>query len=275
MKNEYDINSESYNKLINRLKLRSIKAKKTLLSNTFEIVANKSKKEEGNLSFVIKFEPFLRDLVLFPDEEVYQKLREFKCSKHTLKWMVNIEEIHNELEILSEIEGLTIFPLHYLIAIKFYLELKFWIYFIEDCGLFTEYNNMETNYLFELINNIYRKRDYNFKKSQTPKMNEFEKNFNLMLDDFEKKISDKGEAKKMMLKATRGEGFVFLQVLNSFACTGISKSKGYLELFPLLQLIVKDRVLYSHAEYDKNNDKYDADYDRYQIARVKKILTKK
>lgn len=275
MKNEYDINSESYNKLINGLKLRSIKAKKTLLSNTFEIVANKSKKEEGNLSFVIKFEPFLRDLVLFPDEEVYQKLREFKCSKHTLKWMVNIEEIHNELEILSEIEGLTIFPLHYLIAIKFYLELKFWIYFIEDCGLFTEYNNMETNYLFELINNIYRKRDYNFKKSQTLKMNEFEKNFNLMLDDFEKKISDKGEAKKMMLKATRGEGFVFLQVLNSFACTGISKSKGYLELFPLLQLIVKDRVLYSHAEYDKNNDKYDADYDRYQIARVKKILTKK
>ena len=275
MKNEYDINSESYNKLINRLKLRSIKAKKTLLSNTFVIVANKSKKEEGNLSFVIKFEPFLRDLVLFPDEEVYQKLREFKCSKHTLKWMVNIEEIHNELEILSEIEGLTIFPLHYLIAIKFYLELKFWIYFIEDCGLFTEYNNMETNYLFELINNIYRKRDYNFKKSQTLKMNEFEKNFNLMLDDFEKKISDKGEAKKMMLKATRGEGFVFLQVLNSFACTGISKSKGYLELFPLLQLIVKDRVLYSHAEYDKNNDKYDADYDRYQIARVKKILSKK
>ena len=83
MKNEYDINSESYNKLINGLKLRSIKAKKTLLSNTFEIVANKSKKEEGNLSFVIKFEPFLRDLVLFPDEEVYQKLREFKCSKHT------------------------------------------------------------------------------------------------------------------------------------------------------------------------------------------------
>ena len=275
MKNEFDINSESYNKLINGLKLRSIQAKKILLSDKFGIYANKSKEEEGNLSFVLKFEPFLRDLILFPDEEVYQKLREFKCSKHTLKWMVNIEEIHNELEILSEIKGLTIFPLGYLIAVKLYLELKFWIYFIEDCGLFTEYNNMETNYLFELINNIYRKRDYNFKKSQTPKMNEFEKNFNLILDDFEKNISDKGEAKKMMLKATRGEGFVFLKELNSFACTGISKSKGYLELFPLLQLIVKDRVLYSHAEYDKNNDKYDADYDRYQIARVKKILTKK
>ena len=275
MKNEYDLNSESYNKLINGLKLRSIKAKEILLSDTFGIDANKSREEEGNLSFLLKFEPFLKYLILFPDEEVYQKLREFDFSKHTLKWMVNIEEIHYELERLSEIEGLTIFPLYFLVAVKFYLELMFWIYVIENFGLLTVYNNKETNDFFKLFNNTYRKRDYNSTMSKTPKMNEFEKIFNSMLDDFEKKISDKGEAKKMMLKATQGDGFLFLQVLNSFACTGISKSKGYLELFPLLQLIVKDRVLYSHAEYDKNNDKYDADYDRYQIARVKKILSKK
>jgi hypothetical protein len=122
-----------------------------------------------------------------------------------------------------------------------------------------------------------RRREYNKKMLQTPKMDAFEKIMNDIIDELEIKTSEDNQfANKFLRQTTKGNTSFFYSVINMFYVQGISKNKIYLELFPLMQLILKDDEFLSFDQFiNTKGDLYDADYTKYQIARVKKILQKK
>ena len=108
-------------------------------------------------------------------------------------------------------------------------------------------------------------------------MDLFEIQMNNIFDFVEEKTKeDKSSAKQIMLQSAKGNTSNYYTLLNDFYNERISKNKVYLELFPLLKLIMKDVELLAYDEYiNSKEEKYDADYTKYQIARVKKILIKK
>ena len=88
--------------------------------------------------------------------------------------------------------------------------------------------------------------------------------------------SDKGFSNKILRQSAKGNTASFYSLIDDFYCQGISKNKIYLELFPLLKLVMKDVELLSYDQFISTKEEfYDAEYTKYQIARVKKILQKK
>lgn len=275
IKVQYDADVILYKQQIEELKIKSIVAKKKLFSEEFKPFPNGGSTDD-KVSFFIQFDDFLRDLTLFPDDAVLKKLRELSFAKHSLKWFVKLQDITNEIDRLSKIDGLYFLPNTYLFAVSSHLSHKFYISSLEGFDMSANYNNSETNIIFKNYAERYRRREYNEKRGQTPKMDYFEMMMHHQIDMIEKATdSDKGFAKRMMLKSAKGNTSFFYTLLNDFYCTGNSKNKIYLELFPLLKLIMKETDLLSNEEYFKEKDeKYDADYSKYKIARVKKILQK-
>jgi len=276
IKIQYEKDVEKYNLEIEKLKRKSISAKEILLNEQFDPFPNDGSQDD-KIDFVNQFMPFILDLTLFPDEEVIQKLKDYQFASHTLKWMVRIEKITYEINRLSAIEGLFFMPYSYLFAVEAHLSTKLRINFMEDFELSTRYNNEDTNVVFVDFDKRIRRRDYNKKLQQTPKMDEFEKQMNKIFDRLETAtLADKGFSNKILRQSAKGNTSSFYLLIDMFYCQGISKNKVYLELFPLLKLIMKDIELLSYEEFINNKEQgYNADYIKYQIARVKKILQKK
>ena len=89
-------------------------------------------------------------------------------------------------------------------------------------------------------------------------------------------LADKGFSNKILRQSAKGNTSFFYTMIDGFCCKEISRNKIYLELFPLLKLIMKDVELLSYDEFINHKEQgYNADYTKYQISRVKKILTKK
>jgi hypothetical protein len=278
IKIQYEKDVEMYLAEIEKLKRKSISAKEKLLNEQFDPFPNNGSQDD-KIDFVLQFMPFISDLTLFPDEEVIQKLKDYQFASHTLKWMVRIEEITYEINRLTEIEGLFFMPYAFLFAVQAHLSTKLLINLMEDFELSKRYNNEDTNILFVDFDKRIRKREYNKELNQTPKMNSFDKQMNKIFDRLETVTSeDKGFSNKILRQSTKGNTSFFYSLIDMFYCKGISKNKVYLELFPLLKLIMKEKnvELLSFDQFkNKKGDKYDADYTKYQIARVKKILQKK
>lgn len=276
IKIQYEEDVKKYNSKIEKLKRKSISAKEILLNEQFEPFPNNGSHDD-KIDFVLQFMPFIRDLTLFPDEEVIQKLKDYKCASHTLRWMVRIEEIIFEINRLTKIEGLFFMPYVFLFAVEAHLSTKLLINFMEDFELSIRYNNEDTNILFVDFDKRIRRRDYNKKMHQTPKMDAFEKQMNNLFNRLESANSaDKGFSNKILRQSAKGNTASFYSLLDMFYCKGISKNKIYLELFPILKLIMKDVQLLSYDQFISTKDEfYDAEYTKYQIARVKKILQKK
>jgi hypothetical protein len=276
IKIQYEKCVEMYFAEIENLKLKSIKAREHLLTHQFTPFPSNGSQIDKS-AFILQYIPFIRDLVLFPDNEVIQKLKDNQFASHTLKWMVKLNDITIEIDRLAKIEGLIIIPNNYLSAIHNHLSYKLLINFIEDFELSKTYNNQDTNILFIDIDKRIRRRDYNKKMQQTPKMNSFERVMNEVFDLLENNTSDDpGFSDKYLRQVSKGNTSLIYTCLNGFYCQGISKNKVYLELFPLLKLIMKDVELFSFEEFiSRKEERYDADYTKYQIARVKKILQKK
>jgi hypothetical protein len=79
--------------------------------------------------------------------------------------------------------------------------------------------------------------------------------------------------KKILEQSCKGNTAVYYTQLKEFHNQGVSKRKIYLELFPLLKMIMKENDLLSKEEFlSTKEDSYDGDYSKYKIARVKKIL---
>lgn len=277
IKIRYDIDVALFNKQIEDLKRKSIVAKNRLLSEQFKPYPNDGSKDD-KINFVLQFTDFILDLTLFPDDEVLNKLRELKFANHSLRWFVKIEDILKEIERLNNLKGLFFLPNPYLFAITSHLQVKLFISLIEDFELISIYNNSDTNIVYKDYAERYRRREYNEKKMQTPKMDFFEKIMNNFYDIIEKTIdNDKVLAKKMMLQPLKGNTSIYYTILDSFHCEGISKNKVYKELFPLLKMIMKDYELLSEEEFaTKDKDaNYEANYSKYKISRTKKLLQKK
>jgi len=262
-----------YQQQIEQLKIKSIAAKKRLLLEKFEpfpIVSSPA----DRASFFRQFHDLLTDLTLFPDDEVLKKLRELRFANNSLKWFVKLQDITNEIDRLSKIDGLFFFPNAYLFAVSSHLSNKFFINAFEGFEFSATHNNAETNIIYKDFAARFRRRDYNEAKNQTPKMDMYEKIMNRQIDMLEKVTdNDKGFAKSFMPQAAKGNTSSFYTLLNGFYCEGISKNKIYRELFFLLKLIMKETDLLSKKEYcSEKEEQYNADYSKYQITRVKKIL---
>jgi hypothetical protein len=276
IKLQYDLDVTQFENEIKRLKHKAKIAKKSLFAkHLFKFEDNFG--SDKKIEFVNQFSYFLTNLTLFPDEDIIQKLREYKFSNSTLKWFVNLEDILSELDRLSKIDGLFFLPNAWLFAIQSHLENKVFISLIESFELDSIYNNKETNIIFEDYSKRYRRREYNEQKGQTPKSNWFERVMNKKLDALESAVEDnKGLAKNIVLKLAQSDTSLFLEILNGFHVEGIPKNKVYFELFPLLKLILKDKNILSEEEFSQDeNAPYDADYIKYKIAKVRKILLKK
>lgn len=273
---QYEKDVEMYFAEIEKLKRNTISAKEILLNEEFVPFPNNGSQDD-KIDFVLQFMPFIRDLTLFPDEEILQKLKDYQFASHTLKWMVRIEEITHEINRLTKIEGLFFMPYAFLFAVEAHLSTKLLINFIEDFELSIDYNNEETNILFVDFDKRIRRREYNKKMNQTPKMDAFEKQMNKIFDRLETFTSvDEGFSNKILRQSAKGNTASFYSILDMFYCQGISKNKIYLELFPLLKLVMKDVELLSYDQFIRTKEEfYEADYTKYQIARVKKILQKK
>lgn len=276
IKIQYEKDVEMYFAEIEKLKRKSISAREILLAESFDPFPNDGCQDD-KIGFVNQFMPFILDLTLFPDEEVIQKLKHYQFASHTLKWMVRIDEITNEINRLSAIEGLFFMPYSFLFAVEAHLSTKLQINFMEDFELSIRYNNEDTNVVFVDFDKRIRRRDYNKKMRQTPKMDDFEKQINKIFDRLETDTSsDKGFSNKILRQSAKGNTASFYSLMDMFYCQGISRNKIYLELFPLLKLILKDVELLSYDQFVSNKEEfYNADYTKYQTARVKKILQKK
>jgi hypothetical protein len=273
---QYDLSVTQFENEIKKLKHNAEIAKKTLVTKQFFQFDDNFKTKEKS-EFVNQFLYFVTDLVLFPDIEIRQKLREYRFSNSTLKWFVNLEDVLFELDRLSKVDGLFFLPNSWLFGIQSHLESKVFVSIIESFELNSIYNNKETNIIFEDYSKRFRRREYNEQKGQTPKSDWFENIINKQIDILEKASgNDKEFVKNMYLKFAQADTGFFLEILNAFHVEGIPKNKVYLELFPLFKLILKDRKLLSEDEFlQEENAPYDADYSKYKIARVRKILLKK
>lgn len=276
LKLKYDTDVELFNKQVLELKAKSIIAKKRLLSENFIPYKNGGNIDD-TINFVNQFIVFVSDLTLFPDDEILSKLRELKFAKNALKWFVNLDEILNELERLTNIDGLFFLPNSFLFAITNHLKIKFNVNLIENFDLNVDYNNTETNIIYKDFAKRYKRREYNENKNQIGKMDNFEIVMNNLLNNFEIATeNNKGLTNKILLESAKGNTSYYYTMLDLFYCEGISRDKIYLEFFPLLKLIIKDYELLTYEEFyesDKNN--YELNYNRYKIARVKKIIKKK
>jgi hypothetical protein len=273
---KYDLDVTQFKNEIKRLNRKAEIAKKTLFAEQlFQFEDNFE--PDDKIEFVNQFLYLVTDLVLFPDFDLLQKLKQYRFSNSTLKWFVNLEDVLFELDRLSKVDGLFFLPNSWLFAVQSHLESKVFVSIIESFELDSIYNNKETNILFEDFSKRFRRREYNEQKGQTPKSNWFEKIMNKQIDLLENATgNNKDLVKNMYLKYAQADTSLFLENLNTFHVEGIPKNKVYLELFPLLKLILKDRKLLSEDEFlQEENVPYDADYSKYKIARVRKILLKK
>jgi hypothetical protein len=267
--------SADFKSYIEELRANSIKAKKRLLDTNFTTYPDNATREQKT-AFVRQFVDLIGDLALFPDEQVLNKLYSLDFANRTLRWMVDIDEILVEMIRLLKIGGFLFEPLPFLVAINGHLSVKLKISMFEDFELIESYNNSETNIVFSDYDKRFNRRKYQEQKNEEVPKTEFEGLMNEQIDFF-KNITNEDEAtaKAFFVKMARGDTSYFISELNKFQCFKISKRQVYLELFPLLKMILKDVEMLSEVDYHKKKESnYDADYTKYRISRVKKILKK-
>ena len=173
IKIKYDADVALFYNQIEDLKRKSIAAKNKLLLEQFEPYPHNGNTDD-KMNFVLQFMNFILDLTMFPDDEVFNKLKELKFANPTLRWFVKIEDVVNEIERLNKIKGLFFLPNSFLFAITAHLKVKLFINLIEDFELNTFYNNGETNLIYKDIEKRYRRIEYNEKKKQTAKTDEID-----------------------------------------------------------------------------------------------------
>jgi hypothetical protein len=217
------------------------------------------------------------DLTLLPDADIILRLKELKFGNDSLKWFVKLDDILKEIERLNNINGIFLLPNSFLFAINSHLQIKLLISIVEYFGLESNYNNSETNIIYKDFAERFRRIEYNNLKGQTPKMNWFESTMYNLLKFYENKYSiEKVLVKRMMLQTFKGNTSLFISSLDLFHNKGISRDRFYLELFPLLKMIMKDYELLTEEDfYATKDDKYEAKYSIYKISRIKKVLQKK
>jgi hypothetical protein len=269
----YDKDLVLYEKQIAQLKRKAINAKDCLLSEQF-VQFNKYGSKDDHIEFIVQTMELVFDLALFPDDLVINRLKELGFTNEIIKWFVKLDDVLIEIERLSNIHGVLFFKYSLLFVISTHLQLKAMITAVENFGLHEFHNNTDTNLLYKWSVKLYRRVEYNKSKRQEPKMNAFDRQILNIFKMVENK-TDKAIARKYILQTLKGNTSLYITMLDQFYNKGISRNEVYRELFPLLKMVMKDTELLSDEEYfATKDDKYDANYNSYKIARVKKILQK-
>lgn len=280
IKKKYDTNFSNFENCLHELHLNSNLIRVKFLETKFAPIITKGDIKD-TYAFIVQFLPFLEFLVFFRnDAEVTNKLRELGFANNVLKWMVRIDEIENEIKRLIEIDGLFILPYDYLFASVQIIKFKFNIELVEGFGLDIFYNNTESNTLFLDTSNRLRRRAYQRKNEKKSSLIDFDMKMNELLDYSEKAAIELGykenEITKSNLQILKGNPKLYTDSF-IFHSDGISKNNAYVELFPLLKLILKDVELLDETEFysDVKETGYNDNYRFYKLSRVKKILLKK
>lgn len=249
-----------------------------------EILANQIKVPENfndsniRISYVSDFIGTIQKVALFSDDEILSKLREYRFSNQVIKWFTPLEEILDELERLRNLNGFLFFKKGFFMAATYYIETKVVVAMIESFDLQVKHShNEESNILYKSFDNFFRKRKYNQNKGQMGKQDYFNLLMNKMITGYELQIKklepDFRDLKKIILSSAGGEFHLTRDLLSMFEVYDMKQSEVYLELFPLLKLIFKDKQLYSEEEFNELPELiYNGNYRLYKIKRVKKLL---
>lgn len=272
---KFDEDYIKFKKYSEAIKITAEYSKQFLLELEFEPLPNDPKTEDYE-AYVKQFIPWVLNLVLFPNLETFTKLKALGFTHMNFKCFSPLELIVNEIERLKNIKGLHIFPYMYLVSINEHLACKLLESMIERFRLHAFYNKRETNIYYQEVYEFYRRIEYNKSKNQIGKMNIKEQKLKGLLDKIENAVGDDTDAKKMFLKVLNGKGDLVYDCINTFHVVSISKRKVYLELFPLLKLVVGDDFeMLSEEDYDNSKLIGYKSYDDYKIHRVGKILQNK
>lgn len=253
------------------------KIKEDFLSKDFEIF-NSNSDNSGCFRFLLQFTPYYNHLIFFPnDNEIKMKLKKYGFIDATLKWMINIDEVEDEIRRLEQIDGLLIFPHNYLFNCITFVQTNFQVETFDSFIGNIVYNGKETNKIYvDLINRI-RRRNYKGIKNSKHYKSEFESLMNEQLDFFEKLSIEFGFEKtaflNLFLKLSVGNSGYFKELF-LFVNTAISKNKVYIELFPLLKLILKNKILLSENDFYECTTEtiYNNNYNLYRISKVRDIF---
>jgi len=280
IKLEYDKSLSNFENYSTKFHRKLKKVRKIILTKKFEPVLNDATTNQVS-SFILQFYPYLDFLPFLNDGEVIDKLKKVGFASNTLKWLVSVVDIEKEIKRLIHVDGLLILPYAYLFASIEHIKLKFKIEIVESFGLNKIYNKSDTNTLFIDTSNRLRRRAYQANKNHKIDNSNFEEIMQKVLDEGEDAFVSLGYEKeeygKVILKGLKGNSKHFLSLFLNFYNGNISKNQVFLEIFPLLKLILKDVDLLNEDEYNNSykNQFYDRNYRFYKISRVKKILLQK
>ena len=275
MQNFSDKFSKLYFDFIDELRANSVNAKEILLTEKFGNYPD-SATDAQKLAFVGQFQDLIQDLVMFADEEILEKLRSLGFANRTLRWMVNLEDIRFELDKLAEIKGLMIVRNCSLKAIQLHLASKFIASMLEDFEFTEKHNKVEKNKLSREFEKLWQRRMYRKERNSAIKLEPYELSMNSLFDLLShEEVDGETTGRKQFLALAKGDTSSFISMLAEFGCIGISRRQVYLQMFPLLKMILKDVEMLSEVDYHKKKESsYDADYTKYRISRVKKIFKK-
>jgi hypothetical protein len=267
-----DVDESNLKKQVEEIRAKAILAKNTLLTKSFHSFPDNAT-EDDKAEYILQFIPLLSELVMFPDEEIFEKLKKLKFGTLTFKWFVSIEDILSELNRLKSIKGLFFLQNSHFTFIRYHLETSIQTSMIEGFELNIIYNKVETNILQKGFSNEYNRRLYNQKKKQIPKMSRYQEYVSDMINKMEMATNNKKIAKDLMMQPMRGNTAYYYSMLSDFLCDGISQRKAFEEMFPLVKLIMKNERFLSEDEFmEKKDVGYLGVYKDYKISRVKKIL---
>lgn len=252
------------------------KARKEILFGEFDLLLD-HQEENQRIRYINQFLSNVTACALFPDEDLLSKLREYGFSKPVIRWFTPLSEIKYELNRLRTFNGAVFILNSYLTAIVFYLEKKMFIEIIESFDLMNKHGkNEESNILHKNIDNLFRRRKYNNEKGQIGKMNYAEQIINNLIDSINQKVKPECDLEEFMLDSTQGKYNELKQCFLAYDAPEMSKNQVYLILFPIIKLTFKDKEMLSEVEFDNLPELiYGGSYRKYQISRVKKILSLK
>ena len=118
--NELNENELTYQNAIDLIRKRNKKNKTAFLNDNI-IPLGKSPTEDERHNYFVMLLPLVRGLYLSIDQEVLTKLKPLRI-KDSIKWFLSFEEFIEELDLISQIEGLRLDPLEVLKLCVFYTD---------------------------------------------------------------------------------------------------------------------------------------------------------
>ncbi len=280
--NELNENELTYQNAIDLIRKRNKKNKTEFLNDNI-IPLGKSPTEDETHNYFVLLLPLVRGLYLSIDQEVLTKLKPLRI-KDSIKWFLSFEEFIEELDRISQIEGLRFDPLEVLKLCVCYTDQMIIKSLQSELGYVQTYNKVsETSTSSILIKNSIRRKKSNLEKNQKGKLNEVDNALDELLFNRIADYVGEADAISLISKCLISNKNMLLEFLASeFIQNGPIIGKKHIELFPLLKLICKNHQLFSRTEYfndkilkDEGDKKCDILYNNYMIRRVKNILYKK